>query len=128
MWACGFVFFTLLDTKSFPLIVLAATVALFFHGAMYGPQAAFFSELFSTEVRYSGLSVAGQLSSIVAGSLAPLIATALLIKYRSSFPISLYLAGAALLTLVSVFLSRETARSDLTAVQPEKDRAYAGAR
>ena len=34
--------------------VLAVIVGLLFHGAMYGPQAAFFSELFGTKVRYSG--------------------------------------------------------------------------
>ena len=126
VWA--FVFFALLDSRSFAIITLATTVALVFHGAMYGPQAAFFSEMFDTRVRYSGLSVAGQVSSIVAGSLAPLIATALLREYRSSFPISLYLAGAAVLTLIALALSRETARVDLTAVGRDAERPYAGVR
>jgi metabolite-proton symporter len=120
VWA--FVFFRLYDTESFVLLALAGTIALIFHGAMYGPQASFFSEMFSTQVRYSGLSVAGQVSSIVAGSLAPIIATALLIEYGSSLPISLYLAGAAVLTVIAVLLSRETARSDLTR-DPAADRA-----
>jgi metabolite-proton symporter len=124
----GFVFFPLLDTKSFPLIVLAATMALIFHGAMYGPQAAFFSELFATQVRYSGLSVAGQLSSIVAGSVAPLIATALLIRYGSSVPISIYLAGAAVLTVGCVLLSKETAGRDLTTVAADDRSELAHAR
>jgi metabolite-proton symporter len=122
----GFVFFRMYDSQSFVLLALAGTIALVFHGAMYGPQASFFSELFSTQVRYSGLSVAGQVSSIVAGSLAPVIATALLIQYGSSVPISLYLAGAAVLTVIAVVLSRETARSDLTR-DPVADRATAGA-
>ena len=122
----GFVFFRMYDSQSFVLLALAGTIALVFHGAMYGPQASFFSELFSTQVRYSGLSVAGQVSSIVAGSLAPIIATALLIRYGSSVPISLYLAGAAVLTVIAVVLSRETARSDLTR-DPVADRATAGA-
>ncbi len=122
----GFVFFRLYDTQSFALLALAGTIALIFHGAMYGPQASFFSELFSTQVRYSGLSVAGQVSSIVAGSLAPLIATALLLEYGSSVPISMYLAGAAVLTVLAVLFSRETARSDLTR-DPVADRALAGA-
>ena len=122
----GFVFFRMYDSQSFVLLALAGTVGLVFHGAMYGPQASFFSELFSTQVRYSGLSVAGQVSSIVAGSLAPVIATALLIEYGSSLPISLYLAGAAVLTVIAVVLSRETARSDLTR-DPVADRATVGA-
>jgi metabolite-proton symporter len=122
----GFVFFLLYDSESFLLLALAGTIGLIFHGAMYGPQASFFSELFSTQVRYSGLSVAGQVSSIVAGSLAPIIATALLIEYGSSVPISLYLAGAAVLSLIAVWASRETARSDLT-VDPAAQRAHANA-
>ena len=48
---------------------------------MYGPQAAFFSELFGTRVRYSGASLGSQLSSVVAGGLSPFIATALLARY-----------------------------------------------
>ena len=71
-----FAFFALLDTKDPVLITLATTIGLVLHGAMYGPQAAFFSELFGTRVRYSGASVGYQLASIVAGALAPLIATA----------------------------------------------------
>jgi metabolite-proton symporter len=122
----GFVFFTLYDSQSFLLLALAGTVGLVFHGAMYGPQAAFFSEMFATQVRYSGLSVAGQVSSIVAGSLAPFIATALLIEYGNAVPISLYLAGAAVITVIAVVLSRETARSDLT-LDPNADRSPVGA-
>jgi len=122
----GFVFFLLYDTESFLMLALAGTIGLIFHGAMYGPQASFFSELFSTQVRYSGLSVAGQVSSIVAGSLAPIVATALLIEYGSSVPISIYLAGAAVLTLIAVWASRETAHSDLT-LDPAAQRATAAA-
>ena len=45
---------------------------------MYSPQAAFFSELFGTSVRYTGASVGYQLASIFAGALAPIIAIELL--------------------------------------------------
>ena len=45
---------------------------------MYAPQAAFFSELFGTDVRYTGASIGYQLASPLAGGLAPLISTALL--------------------------------------------------
>ena len=123
----GFVFFNLYETKSFLLLALAGTVGLIFHGAMYGPQSSFFAEMFSTQVRYSGLSVAGQVSSIVAGSLAPIIATYLLSRYGSSTPISIYLAGAAVLTFLAVLVSRETARSDLTR-DMVAERVHAGAR
>ncbi|MEZ0073457.1 MFS transporter [Planotetraspora sp. GP83] len=116
LWA--FAFFPLIDTKSFGLVTLAVTVGLLFHGAMYGPQAAFFSELFATRMRYSGVSIGYQLASIVAGALAPIIAVALLKSYDSSLPVSVYVAGAAVLTLIAVFTARETRSRDLAAIEP----------
>jgi hypothetical protein len=80
---------------------------------MYGPQAAFFTELFGTRMRYTGVSIGAQLSAIVAGALAPLIAVALLKTYSSSLPISAYLGLAAVLTLVAVYTARETQGRDL---------------
>jgi metabolite-proton symporter len=113
-----FAFFALLDTKDPVLITLATTVGLVLHGAMYGPQAAFFSELFGTRVRYSGASVGYQLASIAAGALAPLIATALLQAYGSSFPIAVYVVITCVITVVAVVLARETRGADLE----ERDR------
>ncbi|MFD8105732.1 MFS transporter [Streptomyces microflavus] len=111
VWAFGF--FALLDTESFPVIVLSVTVGLLLHGAMYGPQAAFISEMFDTKVRYSGASMGSQLASIIGGALAPLIAVELLKDYRSSVPISVYLCFAALVTAVTVWIAKETRGRDL---------------
>ncbi|MER5261611.1 MFS transporter [Actinosynnema sp. NPDC002837] len=108
-----FVFFALLDTKSFFPMTLAVTVGLVLHGAMYGPQAAFFSELFGTKVRYSGASIGYQLASIGAGAVAPLIATALLAAYDSSFPIVVYVIGMCVLTVIAVVVAKETKGSSL---------------
>ncbi|MGA5765025.1 MFS transporter [Nonomuraea bangladeshensis] len=108
-----FAFFPLVDTGNFLAITLAVIVGLLFHGMMYGPQAAFFSELFGTRMRYTGVSIGAQLSAIVAGALAPIIAVALLRAYSSSLPISLYLGLAALLTLGAVYAARETQGRDL---------------
>jgi metabolite-proton symporter len=116
VWA--FAFFALLDTKSFWVITLAVTVGLVLHGAMYGPQAAFFSELFGTRVRYSGASIGYQLASIAAGALAPIIAVALLGGLHSTVPISLYMAGMCVITIVAVLLARETRGASLTAEAP----------
>jgi metabolite-proton symporter len=113
-----FAFFALLDTRDPVLITVATTVGLLLHGAMYGPQAAFFSELFGTRVRYSGASVGYQLASIVAGALAPLIATALLKAYQSSVPISVYVVITCVLTVVAIVVARETRGADLE----ERDR------
>ncbi|WP_415952888.1 MFS transporter [Streptomyces sp. KLOTTS4A1] len=111
VWA--FAFFALIDTESFAVITLAVTVGLLLHGAMYGPQAAFISEMFDTEVRYSGASMGSQLASIIGGALAPIIAVELLKDYGSSTPVALYLAFAALVTAVTVWIAKETRGRDL---------------
>jgi hypothetical protein len=64
-------------------------------------------------MRYSGVSIGSQLASIVAGALAPLIAVALLDAYDSAFPVMIYMAGAAAITLITVYVSRETKDRDL---------------
>ncbi|MFF2008578.1 MFS transporter [Streptomyces sp. NPDC058195] len=111
--AWTFPFFALIDTRSFGNVLLAVTVGLVFHGAMYAPQAAFFSEMFATRMRYSGASIGAQFSSVAAGAPAPLIATALLADYGSSTPVSLYVIAAALITLLAVGCARETRHRDL---------------
>ncbi|MFK4226338.1 MFS transporter [Streptomyces sp. NPDC019890] len=114
-----FPFFALIDTGSFGSLLLAVTVGLVLHGAMYAPQAAFFSEMFATRMRYSGASIGAQFSSVAAGAPAPLIATALLADYDSSTPIALYVIAAALLTVVAIGCARETRHRDLAAVEAE---------
>ncbi|WP_327654530.1 MFS transporter [Streptomyces sp. NBC_00483] len=109
-----FPFFSLIDSSNFGGLLLAVTVGLVLHGAMYAPQAAFFSEMFATRMRYSGASIGAQFASVAAGAPAPLIATALLSAYGSSTPISLYVIAAALLTLIAVGLAKETRHRDLS--------------
>jgi len=111
----SFAFFALLDTGSFPLIVVAAVVALVFHAAMYGPQASFIAEMFPTQVRYSGASMGYQLAGVVGGALAPIIATALLSRYDSSVVVSLYAVVVLAVTVLCVLVAKETARTDLAA-------------
>jgi metabolite-proton symporter len=125
IWA--FVFFALIDTQSFPLTVLAVVGGLLFHGAMYGPQAAFLSELFGTKVRYSGVSIGYQLASIVAGGLAPLIAVALLARFDTGYAIAAYVAASAVLSIVAVASYTETGKRDL-AEDHALDRVPAGSR
>ncbi|WP_232668536.1 MFS transporter [Pseudonocardia sp. TRM90224] len=113
LWA--FAFIALIDTRSFPLTVLAVVGGLVFHGAMYGPQAAFLSELFGTKVRYSGVSIGYQLASILAGGLAPIIAVALVAATGSGYAISGYVLVAAVLTILAVATYAETRHRDLAA-------------
>ncbi|GGS99573.1 MFS transporter [Streptomyces chromofuscus] len=116
-----FPFFALIDTGGFGNLLLAVTVGLVLHGAMYAPQAAFFSEMFATRMRYSGASIGAQFASVAAGAPAPLIATALLSEYKSSAPIALYVIAAALLTIVAVLLAKETRNRDLAEVESPTD-------
>ncbi|MGB1342255.1 MAG: MFS transporter [Pseudomonadales bacterium] len=109
----GFALFPLIDTGSPYAIVLAVSLGLVFLGMQYGPQAAFFTELFSTEVRYSGASLGYQLGAIVGGALAPTIAV-LLWNNFGIFYVSLYIALAAVLTLLSLSALTETQGKDLT--------------
>ncbi|WP_431996728.1 MFS transporter [Streptomyces fungicidicus] len=113
-----FPFFALIDTGGFAGLLLAVTVGLVLHGAMYAPQAAFFSEMFATRMRYSGASIGAQFASVAAGAPAPLIATALLADYGSSTPIALYVIAASLLTVVAVAMAKETRHRDLADVAP----------
>ncbi|HLZ75411.1 MFS transporter [Phenylobacterium sp.] len=104
----GFVFFRLIDTGQTPLIVLAMIGGLVCHALMYAPQAAFIAELFPTRMRYSGASLAYQGTSIFAGSLAPIIALALLDRFKSWVPIAIYLAIAGAISAFSALKARET--------------------
>lgn len=106
LWA--FAFFKLLETGATPAITVAVIVGLVFHAAMYGPQAAMISELFPTRIRYSAASLAYQGTSIFAGSLAPIIAVALLKHYGSATPVAIYVAVAAAISLTAAIVARET--------------------
>ena len=98
---------------NFWLILMAITIGFIFVGMMYGPQAAFFTELFSTEVRYSGASLGYQLGAIIGGAFAPVIAVTLWTEY-DIFWVSVYIAFASVLALLSVFMLTETYESDLS--------------
>ena len=111
LWA--FALFPLVDTGNFWLILMAITIGFIFVGMMYGPQAAFFTELFSTEVRYSGASLGYQLGAIIGGAFAPVIAVTLWTEY-DIFWVSVYIAFASVLALLSVFMLTETYESDLS--------------
>ncbi|WP_280339974.1 MFS transporter [Nocardia neocaledoniensis] len=109
----GFFAFPMMDTANSALILAAIIVGLVFHGLMYAGQPAIMAEMFPTRMRYSGVSLGYQVTSIVAGSLAPIIAVKLLDTYGSSVPIAVYLAVAAAVTVVAVLCAEETKGIDL---------------
>jgi MFS family permease len=88
-------------------IVLGMNVG---HDMMYGVQAAYFSELFGTHVRYSGASLVYQLTSVFSGGLAPFIATWLLARHGSA-AVAGYMALACGLSVVAAWFAPETYRN-----------------
>ena len=108
----GFILFPLIDTGDPVMIGFAITMGLLFLGMQYGPQAAYFTELFSTEVRYSGASLGYQIGAILGGALAPTIAVLLWNEF-GIFYVSVYIGIAALLTLWSLSQLEETKGNSL---------------
>jgi metabolite-proton symporter len=110
LWA--FPLFMLMDTKSAALITLAIVIGVNLgHDLMYGPQAAYFAELFGTRVRYSGASLGYQLASVFSGGVAPLIATALLAAGGWQW-VALYLVAMGLISVGATLAARETLGTD----------------
>ncbi|WP_136611079.1 MFS transporter [Sinomonas albida] len=116
LWA--FAFFGLLDSRQPALIVLAAVGGLLIFAAYSSVIGAFFSELFPTQVRYSGTSVAYNLASLVAGSFAPIIALALYQAFGTGQAIAVYLAGMGLISIISVLFAKETKDIRLSDLDP----------
>jgi MFS family permease len=118
-WGCGalvawsLIFFPLIDTKSIPLIAVSLCGMLLIQGAYVGPQAAVFSELFPTAVRYSGASLSLTLGTLIGGAVAPFIATALFSITGDSRLITAYIVMVSVISWLSVLALKETFRQDL---------------
>jgi hypothetical protein len=80
---------------------------------MYGPQAAWFAELFTTRLRYSGASLGYGIGSVVAGGFAPLVAAALVGATGSFWLVVAFTAVLSVLTTIAAVLARETAHEPL---------------
>ncbi|MGY3127720.1 MFS family permease [Agrococcus sp. UYP33] len=106
----GFVFFPLLDTASAPVIVLAVSVGILTWAIMYGVQGAFLPELFPQNLRYTGSSLAFQLTSAL-GGLVPVVCVALLTAFDTTIAIGVFVLITAVISLGSALLSPETAPS-----------------
>ncbi|WP_283133899.1 MFS transporter [Rhizohabitans arisaemae] len=118
MWAA--VFFPLVDTGQGWAILLAVIGMNSFSGILFGPQAALFAELFSTEVRYSGISIGYQLGALLGGALAPITATALYGLTGTSQLITIYMVGICVISLACFLGLTETRRRDLSADPAEE--------
>ncbi|SDS46285.1 metabolite-proton symporter [Nocardioides scoriae] len=110
-----FFFFPLVESGTQGNLILAVVVGLMLHALMYSPQAAFFSELFGTSVRYTGASVGYQLASIGAGAIAPIIALELLgsVEESNTFAVGIYVSVTSVLTIIAVLAAKETRNTSL---------------
>lgn len=100
-------FFLLLDIGAPWAVFVAVILAL---GICWSPTTATIgtltSEIFSTRVRYTGVTLGYQIGAAAAGGTAPLLATWLLSRFNDSWvPIAVYLIAAAILSIVAVSLS-----------------------
>jgi metabolite-proton symporter len=91
---------------------LAMIMGLSLMGLTYGPLGTVLSELFPTSVRYTGSSLTFNFAGIFGASLAPYIATWLATHYGLQY-VGYYLSASAILTLIGLFLARETKDADL---------------
>ena len=108
--ALAFPFFALVETRSVPLILIAWVLGYAVaNGALFATQPAFFSELFGAKVRYSGISIGYQFSAMIAGGLAPFVATGLVAwAGGATWPVSLYWMAVGAITFGTTLLCRET--------------------
>jgi MHS family shikimate/dehydroshikimate transporter-like MFS transporter len=105
----AFPLFWLLGTKDPQVIIPTVVVALSFGWAtMFGPESAYFPELFGTRVRYSGASVGFQLSAALGGGFAPVIATALAGYMGGTAGVSMMLILLAAITFIAALFAPET--------------------
>jgi metabolite-proton symporter len=109
----GFAYFRLLDTRRPALVLVAIVLSLVPHDILYGPQAALIAEAFPARLRYSGASLGYQLSSVVAGGPAPLIATWLFTTYGTDTAIAVFVLACAVVTLVATSALPDYTNRDL---------------
>ena len=113
----AFPFFMLVNTQSQPLIYLGLILGVAVGvGAMFGPQAAYFAEMFGARLRYSGFAFARELGSILAGGPAPFLAASLLIWGGGQpWGVAIYMIVLSLITVIAVYFGPETYRSNIAA-------------
>jgi MFS family permease len=111
--------FWLMSSSGGNAVLVALAVIIPFgivYAAVYGPEAALFSELFDTRVRYSGISFVYQFSGIFASGLTPIIATALLREGNGQpWLVATYMLVVAIISTLSAWALKETADMDIVA-------------
>ncbi|GHB74019.1 MFS transporter [Streptomyces viridiviolaceus] len=119
--AWAFAMFPLVETRSFPLILVSASVGLLACGGMFGPGTALLAEAFPAGMRYSGSSLGNQLANILGAGLAPFIMVALVAATDTTVSVSAYMAASCVISLFAVAMLKIPARE--SAEEASRDRA-----
>ncbi|MEJ6536355.1 MAG: MFS transporter [Mycobacterium sp.] len=101
-------FYSLVDSVSFPRLAVALVLAQAVQSAMYAPLGALLSEMFDTDVRYTGVSMGYQLAAVLGAGFTPLIASSLLAGDMRSAPLVAIAIGCGAVTVLAVLLINET--------------------
>jgi metabolite-proton symporter len=120
--ALAFPFFWMVGTKDWTMIALAFILArAVVTAAMFGPQAAYFAELFPPQRRFAGFAFARELGSLLAGGPAPFVATALVAAYGTWWPVACYAIFLSLCTVVAIWVGPETYKDSIDSDAPAND-------
>jgi MFS transporter, MHS family, shikimate and dehydroshikimate transport protein len=114
----AFPYFWLIDGGRAPFtITLAIVLSLGIGiGAMFGPQAAYFAELFTGSARLTGLAFAREVAGALTAGTTPLIAVALVAAVGgSSWPVAVLIIVACAIGIVALVIGGETRGRDLRA-------------
>jgi MFS family permease len=123
--ALAFPFFWMVGTKQWIWITLAFILArAVVTAAMFGPQAAYFAELFPPQRRFAGFAFARELGSLLSGGPAPFVATALVAAYGSWWPVACYAMFLSICTAIAIWFGPETYQEDITAAEPDHREAF----
>lgn len=116
----AFPLYSMIDTGSVAVLTVALMLGQVVQSAMYAPLAPMLSEMFGTNVRYTGVSFGYQFASLIGAGFTPMIAASLLVAFDgSSVPLSLILAATAGITILAAWTASETSGKNLETSQME---------
>ncbi len=118
----AFPLYMMINTGSIALLTVALLFGQVVQSAMYAPLAPMLSEMFGTDVRYTGVSFGYQFASLIGAGFTPMIAASLLVASDgSSLPLSLILVGTACVTILAAWIASETRGNNLAVSGTEQN-------
>ncbi|WP_144627716.1 MFS transporter [Arthrobacter woluwensis] len=112
--------FPLVNTANSGLLALGLILLTLGLGFTYGPQSAWYSEMFPASVRFSGVSISYAIGAIVGGAFAPTIAAWLQQTTGTSQSVTWYLLGMTVVGLIATLLLRDRRGIDLSPAAEEE--------